>query len=368
MSVEQAWAGATIARSQSASDFEEGIVPADTLSMFPDFVETLGGSAARLYESAGIDPRQLDRRHGILTLDQTAQLLRLASAELACPDFGMRLAAFQRGTKTGNLFELVMRNAPTVGEALLYCTRHVQAYSGAVGMSLDKMRGGKRALVRLEILAPAQGDQRQALELMLLRTFDIVHDLSGGLVSAREASFRHRQLGATASYRQHFGCTVLFQQDSNGFVLDAADLDVPTPDADPQLYELATYFIENRYPTLALPATTRVKALITRLLPSAEHCTIDEVAARLGMHRRTLQRRLREEGTCFESVKDDVRRELARRCLGQVDMPLARLSEMLGYAEISALSRSCNRWFSASPRQLRKDLCSSEVLAAKARA
>jgi AraC-like DNA-binding protein len=73
----------------------------------------------------------------------------------------------------------------------------------------------------------------------------------------------------------------------------------------------------------------------------------------LGMHARTLQRRLREEGESFESIKDSVRRDLALRYLRQPAMPLIRVAEMLGYSATSMLSRSCYRWFSASPRQLR---------------
>jgi AraC-like DNA-binding protein len=73
----------------------------------------------------------------------------------------------------------------------------------------------------------------------------------------------------------------------------------------------------------------------------------------LGMHPRTLQRRLRAENKSFESIKDGVRRDVALRYLKQSSIPLIRIAKLLGYSETSALSRSCYRWFSASPRQLR---------------
>jgi AraC-like DNA-binding protein len=72
------------------------------------------------------------------------------------------------------------------------------------------------------------------------------------------------------------------------------------------------------------------------------------------MHPRTLQRRLRSEGRSFESIKDEVRRDVALRYLRQGDMPLTRVAEKLGYAETSVLSRSCYRWFEASALQLRR--------------
>jgi AraC-like DNA-binding protein len=51
-----------------------------------------------------------------------------------------------------------------------------------------------------------------------------------------------------------------------------------------------------------------------------------------------------------------VRRDVALHYLQQPEVPLVRVTEMLGYSETSVLSRSCLRWFSASPRRLRNDL------------
>ncbi len=74
------------------------------------------------------------------------------------------------------------------------------------------------------------------------------------------------------------------------------------------------------------------------------------------MHPRTLQRRVREEGTTFEAIKDGVRRGLAQRYLSQPDLPLTQITALLGYSEQSAFGRSCRRWFGVTPRQERTRL------------
>jgi AraC-like DNA-binding protein len=336
---------------------DAGVVPVDTLRQFEPFVAALGADVAALLLEAGVNPAWLTRKNGVLSLPVAARLLNIAAARLGRPDLGLQLANFQRGARTGNLFERVMRNAPTVGEGLVWCARHVQTYSGAISVSLDSVGQGRRRFLRYEILVPMQVDQRQAVELMLLRMFHIVVDMSGGRVVPDEVWFCHEPAAERCVYRQQFGGTIRFGRATSGFFLDDADLALPTVDPDPQIHEIAAYYIEHRFPALALPTTTRVKALIARLLHSSDECNCDEIASRLGLHRRTLQRRLQEEGTCFETMKDDVRRKLALHCLGDRKIPLGRVAEMLGYAEASALSRSCNRWFSASPRQLRKELC-----------
>ncbi|MNR39353.1 HTH-type transcriptional regulator VirS [compost metagenome] len=102
----------------------------------------------------------------------------------------------------------------------------------------------------------------------------------------------------------------------------------------------------------------RVRGLVRQLL-GGDNCTNEFVASELCLHPRTLQRRLRLESASFESIKDDVRKEVASHYLRSTDLPLSRVAEKLGYAEASVLSRSCYRWFGAAPLQVRRQ--SAEV-------
>ena len=52
----------------------------------------------------------------------------------------------------------------------------------------------------------------------------------------------------------------------NGLFFDEQDFDLPVPDTDPQLYEIATSFIDHRFPTAAMSLSTRVRIIIARLL------------------------------------------------------------------------------------------------------
>ena len=97
---------------------------------------------------------------------------------------------------------------------------------------------------------------------------------------------------------------------------------------------------------------SQVRALIGERLHD-EHCSLAGIAARLAIHPRTLQRRLRRQGLCFEAMRDELRRDRALAFLQQDGTPLSNIAEALGYSEPSSLSRSCYRWFAAWPKQLR---------------
>jgi AraC-like DNA-binding protein len=324
---------------------------ADALRGFEEVVAQLGGDARALLAKVQLDPAYLASRQAVLPHRSFAQLLEYAAAELACPDLGLRLAAAQDAKVLGPL-EVAMRNSATLGEAFRYCADHFRAYSTGMRLAIEQDRAGSCAFLRFELLAARPPQNAQLLEHDLLLVQRIARDLSRGRVRAREIRFAHAPLSPPSTYRDHFGASVAFGQPVAGVVFAHCDLDEPIPDADPQLHELATHFIERQFPPGEPFLTTRVRALVERQLLAGD-CAHESVAGLLGMHPRTLQRRLRAEGESFDAIKDGVRRDVALRYLKQPGIPLTRVAELLGYSELSVLSRSCHRWFAASPRQLR---------------
>nr|WED69080.1 helix-turn-helix transcriptional regulator [Pectobacterium colocasium] len=76
--------------------------------------------------------------------------------------------------------------------------------------------------------------------------------------------------------------------------------------------------------------TERVRALLLELLPG-NSAGVDVVAGRLAMSRRTLQRRLEEEGESFRSLLNRTREKLARHYLESTSMPAGEIAFLLGF-------------------------------------
>ncbi|MGH8461856.1 MAG: helix-turn-helix domain-containing protein [Stenotrophobium sp.] len=83
-------------------------------------------------------------------------------------------------------------------------------------------------------------------------------------------------------------------------------------------------------------------------------CNPINLADALHLHPRTLQRRLVDEDTNLEALKDEARREVASHYLENSVLPLSQVAALLGYCEQSALTRSCQRWFRQAPLVLRR--------------
>ncbi len=82
--------------------------------------------------------------------------------------------------------------------------------------------------------------------------------------------------------------------------------------------------------------------------------TLASVAKRFHMAARTLQRRLSESGTSFEELRDDLRRRVALEYVRSRELSLMQIADVLGFGEVSALSRAFRRWTGVSPREYRR--------------
>ncbi|MDX5565554.1 helix-turn-helix transcriptional regulator [Streptomyces sp. ID05-04B] len=82
---------------------------------------------------------------------------------------------------------------------------------------------------------------------------------------------------------------------------------------------------------------------------------IDVIAEWLHLHPRTLQRRLAREGTSFQAILDEVRKNAAHRLLTGTDMPFSQVASMVELAGQAALTRAVRRWFGRTPSQVRRE-------------
>lgn len=327
-------------------------VAADSLRGFHKLVRQLGGDPDAILRRTSIDPALVDRPGAYIEYRALLDAMQLAANELDCPEFGLKFACLQGGNKAIGPIGVVMKNSRTLGQAIGYCAKHIHAYSTATRVRFVPDRPSHKLLVRLEILLERAPDKRQAVEHALMLASLNIREITGGAARVRKVLFMHEPQAPLRVYRQYFNCEVAFGEQADGLILTEDDLLCPVVDPDSRVYEMATTYIESRFPQVETSIQSRVRGLIEQYIGTRE-CTSERIAAEFCMHPRTLQRRLRAEGTSFEDIKDEIRRELALRYIQNGDMPLKRVAEKLGYAETSVLSRSCFRWFSASPRELR---------------
>ena len=337
------------------------MVHAGILHLFPELVQEHGGDPEHLLRRARIDPAAIGNRGALIEYRSFVRVLRNAAAELSCPDFGLRLAARQDCDKALGPMGVAVSNSQTVGQAIEYCSKHHHAYSLAARTRLEPYRANHQ-LLRVDILLDGVPDTHQTMEHALMLASQHIAKQTAGAARVREVLFSHEPQSAPQISRSLFGCDVKFGQTVNGIVLADVDLRQPIVQPDARIFEMAAAFIEARFPDMRPPLRASVHGLVFQYL-GGEGCTIERVAEQLCLHPRTLQRRLRAEGTSFDDIKDEIRRDLALRHIKEGELSLTCVADKLGYAETSVLTRSCYRWFGATPGELRRKLRSEAATA-----
>ncbi|MEN3977145.1 AraC family transcriptional regulator ligand-binding domain-containing protein [Emcibacter sp. SYSU 3D8] len=329
------------------------LVRIESLRLYPEVVRRLGGKPEEILAREPLDIALLDQPGTMIPYRKMIRLLHRTAIELERPDFGLLLASRQGGAAVLGPLEVAMTNAATLGDAYRYCAQHLNAYSSVGDLDIDMDSDMGRVAISWGIHLDRLLHHEQAIEHGIALMHHAILTISGGAVRAKEIWFAHDHVSAPEHYAGYFGARVQMNAPFNAVFLNRSDLAVPISNRSQQLFEMATSFIDTQFPDAAKPLSTKVRSIATRLLPHGGSLHL-EVASALGMHPRTMQRRLRDEGVNFEEIKDEVRRDAAIRYLGQPSIPLTRVAAMLGYSEPSVLTRSCYRWFGSSPRKYRK--------------
>ncbi len=344
------------------------VVRADGIRGYRELAAELGGDVDALLAEARIAPEALDDPETFLPYVCVIRLLENTARALDCPDFGLRLSQRQDIGILGPL-AVAMQNSATLGEALTCASRYIFVHSPAIAYSAQPSATEGRLLVVFDLLLERLPPAAQVTELSLGVAARVLQLLGEGRARMASVRFPHPRRAPLAAYRAHFEAPVRFDADCAGYELREADLALPIHSGSRVLRELAEEYLELHYAAPHTAFAGVVRSVVWRSLGTG--CSgCDDVAAALAVHPRTLQRRLRAEGTSFERIKDDARSALARRYLEQQELPLTQVAALLDYSEQSALTRSCRRWYGRPPRAVRARLlsdASTRGLAAAAR-
>ncbi len=129
----------------------------------------------------------------------------------------------------------------------------------------------------------------------------------------------------------------------------------PVADADPLLHTVlqdrADAELSGQEPKLLGDVRRTI-----RLLLILRRCSRADVAQRLGVHPRTLGRRLQDSGSTFQALLDDTRAQISKQLLLDTRLPVARIAAAVGYDDPTVFTRAFARWTGRTPSEFRAEL------------
>jgi len=329
------------------------LVRSESLRGFVPLFTQLGGDIEPFLAKHGLHLEQISEEGGLLPYRTFVSMLEDAARLLAAPDFGLRLGLVQDFSVLGPI-ALAAQDAKNLGEAAQRVSTYLHVYTPALGLGVTPMPGGRDVLMHLEILLNPKPPCAQAVELSLGLASQVLSMLSGGRSKPLEVWLPHAQSHRSSFLNAAFPVMPKFDQTLAGFVLPIEDLNLPILRDDSEVGRIAFEYLQSQFVAKELKLSQKVRAIMPALM-LVEQCTNEKVADVLGMQVRQLHRKLEKEGVTYLQVKDDFLQGLAEKYLQQPSLKFRQIASMLGYAEQSGFTRSCQRWFGCSPRAYRQN-------------
>jgi AraC-like DNA-binding protein len=317
------------------------------------------GAAARglpideLCKRFDVDPKLLEDVDGRVAARTMIPIWNEVPSIIGDVDFGLHLGEELAAHGPALLFHLV-RASRTLGEGLLRLHASWRVLNDV--HPAEFRDDGSRGVLAMRTNHTPMPSPRHATEMTFAWIVEVSRRVTGANVAPESLAFEHAAPESTREHERIFGCPVTFDAPETKLVFDKNVLALPTATYDPELVAILDRHLQALDRKLPAPGgemIRRVRAEAMKLLPTGD-ATIDRVAQVLGQSARSLQRKLGGEGTTFQSVLDDVKRDLASEYLRERTHSIAEIALLLGFSDQSTFHRAFVRWTGRTPGDVRR--------------
>jgi AraC-like DNA-binding protein len=312
--------------------------------------------------------RDLDADELLANVGLSSSLLQVPQARVSAKHYGALWRAIaaalddeffgqdSRRMKVGSFAMLChsVLSCKTLGQALDRSLRFYALILDDISGSAE--RDAKEARI---VLREAAGVPRRvfAHELLLMLLYGVSCWLVGRRIPILRTEFSYAEPAHSAEYRLMYCADLRFGRPNTLLAFEASYLDLPVV----QNERSAKEFLRTAPESILLKykngssLTARVRRRLRQFLPGTVP-DFEELAQQMSMTPATMRRRLHEEGESYQSIKDQLRRDLAISYLSHSSRSVMDIALELGFTERSAFHRAFRKWTGASPGEFRRTL------------
>ena len=352
MNLQQATGTAHIDSEQRMKDWEKGTIGIDFVHEALTVLHERGIASETLLVQAGISPALLKAPQARVSAANYGQLWYLIAHQLDDEFFGMDSHQMKVGS-----FTLLCRSvldSTTLGQALIRGLAFMR-------LVLDDMYGTLTTADQIAQLTLHESDLTPRRVFAYGTFLIIMHGLGSWLIGRRipllTTDFRCDEPPYSADYKVRFCEQARFGQAQTRITFNADYLALPIVQSQRSL----TTFLREAPANLLVKYSNHdsLSAKIRRHLRRtalADWPDFDTLAGQLHSTASTLRRKLNQEGQSYQSIKDNLRRDLAINYLSGSNQSIEEIAVQLGFADPSAFHRAFKKWTGNRPGEHRRTL------------
>lgn len=310
-----------------------------------------GVDADALMERAGLDAGAIGDPNARYPVAATTRLWELAVEATDDPALGLEVSR-QVNPTTFHALGYALAASATLAEAFSRLVRYFRLVTDAADLSFEATPSGYRFQMDVEGVEPRPA--YESMDAFITVNVRMCRRLYGDELNPTRIRLQRPAPVDPAPWHAALRAPIEFGAAVNTLEYPREPFETPLETANPELARLneqaiAAYLA--RYQQAHM--SNRVHAAIIDLLPNGAP-TQAQIAARLHMSTRNLQRKLAAEDTSYQALLDRTRRELARDYLRDARYSIDEVTYLLGFSEASSFARAFKRWTGVSPSEFRE--------------
>jgi len=278
-----------------------------------------------------------------------SKLLAQCVETTGCECFGLLLGMQSHPSELG-VVGFLLRAAPDVKTALQILLDYLDLHDEGGVVTLETK--SDITLLGYSIQLPEAQAMEQIYDLSIVMVCNIMRGLCGEKWKPTEVLLMRKPPKEQTPHHDFFQSPIQFNAERNAVAFPSKWLNQSLVMSDSLLFKYLLKEADELRAKQDIDLTTKLRQLLQQCLLQNE-CTLSNIALQLGIHERTLNRRLHEEGTTFTKELEQVRFAVSQQLLSMTNASLQDIAISLGYADSTVFIRAFKRWSNMTPTQWR---------------
>jgi AraC-like DNA-binding protein len=272
------------------------------------------------------------------------------------PNFGLHFGQSSSVTHSSGILYPVMMNCPTLLAALEKQARYHNLVTDFLQLHLREE--GNEIILYWEIADDSMPLDHHLVESIFCSLVMTLNEISRSTLKINAIHFAHDAPSDINEYKRIFPFQLKFNQERPAIHFNSASLNEPLLLANPQLLERFEQVAREMQAQQSHTKqwTNQLSTNIRQTLMQGEKPQLNAASAALHMSTRQLQNKLKEEGTSYQELLDDVREFMALEYLRDPQLSVCQIAFLLGFSEQSTFNHAFKRWTGQTPGVYRKNL------------
>ena len=317
-------------------------------------LDSYGHDSAEIFASIGLDHSRLRDPLARFPAHLVERLWHVAEEVTGDPGFGLTVASYWHPT-TLHALGYSWLASDNLAEAFDCAVRYVRLVDTETQGVLQIESGDEHYRLIVDVSRFDPPSAASSVDATLAVLLIMCQAAYGAHFRLQRVTLEHDTPSCHQRFAETFQAPVFYSQAENALWIDPGLVREPLATANPELVRINDRIVTDYIAQLDRgDLAMRVRSRLIELLPRG-HFGEAEIASSLNLSRRSLQRRLSEQGLSFTQLLETTRRDLGLQYVRDPQHSFNEIAFLLGFTEPANFSRAFKRWYGKTPSQFRQD-------------